>query len=108
MPGTPADSPTHLTTLSERTVRDNARFFGGDVDEVPRRALTQGLATIARARLLVLMVTGEAKAPALDELLRGPGGPHAPATALRSHPGLVVLADEPAASLLLATTIRGA
>lgn len=103
MPGTPPDAPTHVTTLSERTLQDNARFFGGDVGRVPRRALTQGLATIARARLLVLMVTGEAKAPALEELLRGPVGPHAPATALRTHPGLVVLADEPAASRVLVT-----
>lgn len=107
MPGTPQDAPTHVTHLSERTLQDNARFFDGDVSRVPRRALTQGLATIARARRLLLLVTGEAKAPALEALLRGPAGPQAPGTALRRHEGLVVLADEAAASRLLAGSLGG-
>jgi len=43
---------------------DNARFFAS-LDEVPIHCVTQGLGTILRARHLVLLAFGEAKASAV-------------------------------------------
>ena len=63
-PGSSLASTTRLKTLTESTRRDNARFFGS-LDEVPRHVLTQGLGTILRARHLLLIATGAAKAAAV-------------------------------------------
>lgn len=38
-PNTPFDSTTHVVTLAESTVKDNARLFK-DISEVPRKAYT--------------------------------------------------------------------
>ena len=61
-PGSSFDSPTRVITLADQTRSDNARHFGGRISDVPRRAITQGLATIGRARSIVLLVKGSAKA----------------------------------------------
>ncbi|MCV2394953.1 glucosamine-6-phosphate deaminase [Actinotalea sp. M2MS4P-6] len=100
MPGSSPASRTRVTALSDRTVQDNARFFGGRTDLVPRAAVTQGLATIHEARSLLMLVTGESKAAALRALLEGPAGPQAPGTALLDHPDLTILADRAALGAL--------
>src|SRR5256885_8642166 len=41
-PGSSLGFPTRIQTLSEHTVRDNARFFGGP-HEVPEDAITMGI-----------------------------------------------------------------
>jgi len=86
--------------LAVQTRRDNARFFGGDLDAVPRHCLTQGIATILEARHIVLLAAGAAKAAAVRELVKGPISVSWPATALQMHPRVTVLLDEAAAALL--------
>ncbi|HEY0189020.1 MAG TPA: 6-phosphogluconolactonase [Cellulomonas sp.] len=68
---------------------------------VPERVVTMGAPMVLRARQAVLIVTGEAKAEALAETLTGPIGEDRPATVLRLHPELLVVADRAAASLLV-------
>ena len=58
-PGTPFESLTHIAELTEQTRRDNARFFGGNTELVPKKAISMGLATIMRARRIVVIATGE-------------------------------------------------
>lgn len=99
MPGSPADSLTRLTALTDQTIRDNARFFDGDTRLVPREAVTQGLATIMRARAIVMLVTGRRKSEALQALRVGPASEAIPATVLRTHPRTTVLVDRAAAGL---------
>jgi glucosamine-6-phosphate deaminase len=67
-PGSPLDSPARVVTLSEQTRSDNSRFFEGCIADVPTMAITQGLATILRARTIVLLAYGVAKATAASEL----------------------------------------
>jgi len=99
-PGSPLDSATRVVTLSERTRQDNARFFAGRLDAVPRQAITQGLATIARARAVVLLAFGSAKARPLAAALRGPVTPEVPASVLQRHADVTVIADRAAAAML--------
>lgn len=95
-PGSSLASPTRLKTLHPQTVKDNARFFDS-ADDVPRHVLTQGLGTIARARHLLLLATGEGKAPAVHALAEGPVSAHCPASILQLHPHATVIVDEAAA-----------
>ncbi len=67
---------------------------------MPRRVLTQGLSTILRAERLVLLALGERKAEALAAALTGPVTADCPASVLRRHPDVHVLADPAAAGRL--------
>ena len=98
-PGSSLSSPTRIKTLTRRTREDNARFFAS-VDEVPVHVLTQGLGTIMRARHLVMIATGEAKAEAVAAAVEGPLSAACPASVLQLHPHATVLLDEAAASRL--------
>jgi glucosamine-6-phosphate deaminase len=98
-PGTPFDSLTHVSTLTETTRRDNARFFDS-IDDVPTHALTQGLATIARARRLVLVATGSSKADAMAAALEGPVSAVCPASIIQVHGDALVILDRAAAAQL--------
>nr|WP_275693339.1 6-phosphogluconolactonase [Nocardioides sp. TF02-7] len=98
-PGSSLGSLTRLKTLADSTRLDNARFFGS-VDEVPRHVLTQGLGTIRRARHLLLLATGAAKAEAVAAAVEGPLTASCPASVLQLHPHVSVLVDEAAATRL--------
>jgi glucosamine-6-phosphate deaminase len=99
-PGSSLGSRTRIKTLTDQTRADNARFFGGDPDAVPRHVLTQGVGTIREARHLVLIAWGEAKAQAIARCVEGPLTASVPASALQLHPHVTVLADRPAAQQL--------
>lgn len=96
-PGSSLASRTRIKTLTSQTRADNARFFGGDIDAVPRHCLTQGIGTIMEARHLVLIAIGEAKAEAIRQLVEGPISTSWPATILQMHPHVTVLLDRAAA-----------
>ena len=99
-PGSSLASRTRIKTLTRQTREDNARFFGGDIDQVPQHCLTQGLATIMSARHLLLLATGRGKAEAVHQLVEGPVSAMWPATILQHHPHVTVLVDDAAASRL--------
>jgi len=99
-PGSSLGSRTRVKTLTEQTRADNARFFGGDVDAVPRHVLTQGLGTILRAEHLVLVATGAAKAAPVAAAVEGPLTASVPASVLQLHPHVTVVVDEAAGSRL--------
>ncbi len=93
-------SRTRIKTLTEQTRIDNARFFDGDIDQVPHHVITQGIGTILEARHLVLLATGEGKADAVAATVEGPIAAVCPASALQLHPHATVVVDEAAASKL--------
>ena len=70
-PGSSFASLTRVAWLADETRADNARFFGS-AEEVPLRCITQGIATILRARSVVLLAYGERKADALRRALEDP------------------------------------
>lgn len=93
-------SRTRIKTLTPQTREDNARFFDGDIDQVPYHCITQGLGTIMEARHLMLLAMGEGKSEAVWNLVEGPVSAMWPATILQHHPHVSVLIDEAAASRL--------
>ncbi|GAA1491398.1 glucosamine-6-phosphate deaminase [Brachybacterium sacelli] len=98
-PGSSLASRTRVVGLTRRTIADNARFFENSED-VPVRALSQGLGTIREARRIVLTATGEGKAEAVAQLAEGAISARWPATSLQLHPDVTVVVDEAAASRL--------
>jgi glucosamine-6-phosphate deaminase len=98
-PGTPFETRTHVAELDEGT-REAAAYLFASLAEVPRRALTMGLATIMEARKIVLVAAGTRKAEAVRDALEGPQTTRTPASVLRHHADLVVLVDRAAGGLL--------
>jgi glucosamine-6-phosphate deaminase len=88
-----ADAPCRCVVLSEATRMQNAAAFGADPAAVPARAITVGLAEILAAERILLVVTGAAKAPVLRRVLEEPPCPALPASWLRLHPAVRVIAD---------------
>jgi glucosamine-6-phosphate deaminase len=98
-PGSSLGSRTRVKTLAGETIRDNARFFGGE-DQVPRMAVTMGVGTILDSRQCLLLALGEHKARAIRDTVEGPVTAQVTASALQLHRDVVVILDEAAASLL--------
>ena len=99
-PGSSLASRTRVKSLTQQTRMDNARFFDGDVEQVPKLCLTQGMGTIMEAKHLVLVATGGNKAEAVHQMIEGPISAMWPATVLQMHQHVTVLLDEAAASRL--------
>jgi glucosamine-6-phosphate deaminase len=85
-------SGTHVVRLSETTRSANARFFESP-EEVPTHAITMGVGTILKAKMILLIVKGEDKAEIVHRALNGPITTECPASLLQTHPHLVVLLD---------------
>ena len=83
---------THSVELSPSTIEANSRFFPTAAD-VPRRAITMGIAQIMSAKSIVLLAFGEGKSTILKAALTGEVTPACPASVLQLHPNLTVIAD---------------
>lgn len=70
-PGSSLTSRTRVKTLTTDTIIANSRFFEGNVDLVPKTALTVGVGTVMAAREVMLMVNGHNKARALRHGIEG-------------------------------------
>lgn len=99
-PSSSLGSRTRIKTLTHQTRLDNARFFDGDLDQVPTHCLTQGLATIMAARHVVLIAAGQAKAMAVHKLAEGAVSAMWPGSILQHHPHVTLLLDQAAGSRL--------
>jgi glucosamine-6-phosphate deaminase len=97
-PGSATDSPTRVVELAEPTRAAAVRY--GATDVVPTRGVTIGLGRLREAGEIWLLVTGAHKAEILARAIDAPRTVELPASLLRDHPALRVLADEPAATRL--------
>jgi len=83
-PGSGRDSRTRLVTLDAVTRRDaSADFFGAE--NVPREAITMGVATILAAREIAILANGEHKAAIVRRAVEGVIDLEVAATFLQSH-----------------------
>ena len=98
-PGSSADSRTRLVTLDTLTRKAAAADFFGE-DNVPREAITMGVATILGAREIALIATGEHKAAVVQRAVEGEASPDVAATYLQGHANAVVYLDQPSAAEL--------
>ena len=102
-PGSPRESRTRQVDLTAETIEKNARFFDS-IEQVPRHAITMGVATILEARRIVLLATGAGKADAVASMLKGPVNESFPASLLREHGDVTVVVDRAAAAALPSQT----
>ena len=94
-PADALDSYTHLTDLTENTIEANSRFFTED-EVIPTKALTMGIATILKAKKIILLANGKGKSYAVSQLLNDKINTSIPATMLKVHPDVILICDKEA------------
>ena len=99
-PGSAWDSPCRVVDLSEETITANARFFTEEGEQVPKQAITMGMAAILSAKRILLLAMGSSKAACIRGALQEPPTLELPASALQGHSNLTVLLDKEAAAML--------
>jgi glucosamine-6-phosphate deaminase len=99
-PAVSLQARTHKATLKPQTRRANATFFENDAARVPPEALSMGMATILRARSIILLAMGRGKGRAVERLVNGPLTTRLPASFLQIHTDVEVVIDEAAAERL--------
>lgn len=99
-PGSSLTSRTRIKTLTTDTIIANSRFFEGDVNKVPKTAMTVGVGTVMDAREVLILVNGHGKARALQQAVEGAVNQMWTITALQLHPHGIIVADEAACAEL--------
>lgn len=100
------NSRTRVKTLTTDTIIVNSRFFGGDVNAVPKQALTVGVGTIMDAGEVMILALGHKKAVAVQHAVEGQYNHVWTVSALQIHPHGILVCDEPAVGELKVNTYR--
>jgi glucosamine-6-phosphate deaminase len=98
-PGSWEHSVTRLVRLDAITRKDALKDFPHEED-VPYRAITMGIKSIMKARLIYLLGWGEHKASVLKKAIEGPVTAAVPSTFLQKHPNVKAHLDLSAAGEL--------
>lgn len=105
-PASSLSSRTRIKTLTEETRIANSRFFGGDATQVPKYALTVGVGTLLDAEEVMILVTGHAKAQALQAAVEGNINHMWTISCLQLHAKAVMVCDEPSTMELKVKTVK--
>lgn len=105
-PGSSLASRTRDKELTMDTIIANARFFDGDINKVPKLALTVGVGTILDAQEVLIMVNGHNKARALHNAIEQGVNHMWTISALQLHPKGIIVSDEDATIELKVGTYR--
>lgn len=98
-PGTAFDVTTQVVDLAADTIQANSRFFDS-YEEVPKQAISMGIASIMKSKTVLLIAYGRDKADAIAQMINGPVTTDLPASILQEHDDVIVIVDEAAASKL--------
>jgi len=105
-PGSSLVSRTRVKTLAQDTIIANARFFGGDINAVPKQALTVGVGTVMDAREVLVLITGANKAIALYKAIEEGVCHMWTVSAFQQHPNTLMVCDEDATLELRVRTVK--
>ena len=105
-PGSSLTSRTRVKTLTTDTIIANSRFFEGDVNKVPRHALTVGVGTVMDAKEVMILVNGHHKARALQAAVEGGVCQMWTISALQMHQHGIIVCDDAATDELKVGTYR--
>lgn len=90
---------SHRTALSDTTKSVQKKYFGGR-DLPLSEGITQGIAQIMEAELVILLANGAGKAEIVSKAITGPVTNEVPASILQNHSNCIWVLDREAAGLL--------
>lgn len=98
-PGSCFHAATSLVNLHPIT-REDAQTDFGNLDNVPRQAISIGIRTIVQAKKIVLLALGERKSEIISKALKGEITTEVPASILQTLPQVEYVLDREAAALI--------
>ncbi|MCC3372329.1 glucosamine-6-phosphate deaminase [Cohnella sp. REN36] len=98
-PGDSLIAVTHMVRLKEETRSANAKHFNSR-EEVPTHAMTVGMASILKAKKIIVIAMGREKAHIVQQTIMGPITTKLPASFLQIHPDVTFFLDTESAMLL--------
>ncbi len=105
-PGSSLSSRTRVKTLTYDTRLANSRFFDGDVNKVPKTALTVGVGTVMDAREVIIIIIGYNKARALHMAIEEGVSHMWTVSMFQLHPHCIIVCDEEATMELKVGTVK--
>lgn len=105
-PGSSLNSRTRVKSLTTDTIIANSRFFGGDINLVPKQALTVGVGTIMDAKEVMILANGHNKARALAHAVEGAVNHMWTISVLQMHPRGIIVCDDAATVELKVGTVN--
>lgn len=97
-PGTPFQNGCHVVDLAESTIAVGQKYFAEATTLT--QGITLGLRHLTEARAVILLVSGDKKAPMLATALTGPITEQVPASIVQTRPNALVWVDEAAGNRL--------
>ena len=98
-PGSNLNSRTRVITLDHITREDAAESFQG-IENVPKKAITMGIASAMSAKRIVLLAWGQKKSLVVKEAIEDKVSSQNPSTYLQNHNNTTFILDRDAASEL--------
>ncbi len=95
-PGSSFTSRTREKPLSNEEIKANAHYFNNDINQVPKSALTIGVATIMDAHEIMVLITGKSKALALQKAVEGSVDKNWIISVLQQHKNCTIVCDKEA------------
>ena len=87
---------TSIIKLSDETIKANSRFFESE-DDVPKYAISMGMADVFNAKMLVVLASGKNKHEVVKRIIEEDTiYPEFPASFLHLHPNVYLFVDEDA------------
>ena len=87
---------TSIIKLTDETIKANSRFFESE-DDVPKYAISMGMADVFNAKMLVVLASGKGKHEVVKRILEEDTiYPDFPASFLHLHPNVYLFVDEDA------------
>ena len=105
-PGSSLASRTRVKTLTEDTIIANSRFFGDNVNLVPKTALTVGVGTVMDSRQVLIIVSGHNKSRALQEAVENGVNHIWTVSCLQLHPHGIIVCDDAATAEMKVGTVN--
>jgi len=105
-PGSSLSSRTRVKTLTYDTRLANSRFFGDDVNQVPKTALTVGVGTVMDAREVLIIIVGYSKARALRQVVEEGISHMWTVSMFQLHPHTIIACDDDSTMELKVATVR--
>jgi len=90
-PGTPFTYYCHVSNLAETTIQVGQKYFATPTEL--NQGITLGLQHLMDAHEVILMATGQRKAPVIRQALQGPVAEEFPASIIQQHPNAHVWID---------------
>ena len=96
-PGSSFDGGCHVVDLYQESIQSSLDYGFDRIEDVPIQGVTQGIATIMKAKQLIMIAKGIKKAKLVERMLYGEVSEDFPSSIIQKHNNVIVVLDSESA-----------